>query len=680
LQGLDDMRDQVSAQQFVTVQKALDTYIYDNFSVLPGVIDFAALRSGYLPGSYTGANPYDQNYTISYRWKVAPPPISDSVLEVAFYTSGGNEIPEVRAAAISARIGATGGYTKEDATGREIARGAYGGWFVALENEWGIRPGPGRLISISAYDQGEVIADYMYRNIELNHPEANQMQTALDMNKYSVVNINNLSAAEIYATSGSFKNITAGDATIENLTAERMEVPSSIKIEGEDLTKGQLETVHELLQMNCSEDEFLTRTIRGGVAKFECIKRNIKDGTVAAFKGATCPPGWSKFDAADDRMIIGSNPENSGNRLAAYEKGEPGGSADYLLALENLPRNTWIGEWKTSPRRFPAGGYPMQTAKNWRDRNNMGQQPLQITPPYVDLTYCIKGDPWMAPPPPCPDGSLDLSYAGAKDPVNVDIPKVCKTFTIVLSGGGGGRASSDGGGPGGKGSSGSTVTAIVNNIGPISVFLGGSGGNGGGVGVGGSRGGAAGLSWNGNPALAAGEGGSTAKYSGSGGGGGGASVLLVNGSAVVIAAGGGGGGGGSHRCGGLSGGGGAAIYPYTIASVQCIRRGGCPASIYDDGILVDVADGADRMRDGRIGPLNDDGGGGGGGGGGYAPGFGGMYGIDNCYHTPGGSGGESWARQDIAPFHEISPGQAGARGDHGHALLVWGPDSEQAAH
>lgn len=180
----------VAAQQMDQVSDAAGKYIKDNFASVASaatptttaVITTAMLRNtGYLPSGFSDLNAYGQSYLV-----LALEP-SANTLQTLIVTQGGEAISEMSVIEAARLMGARGGFVSKKSTG--IATGSLGGWQVTLAT-YGVAPGAGHLASALFFDNGALVADFLYRNAVAGHPEVNRMNTAINMNNNDLNNTN----------------------------------------------------------------------------------------------------------------------------------------------------------------------------------------------------------------------------------------------------------------------------------------------------------------------------------------------------------------------------------------------------------------------------------------------------------------------------------------------------------
>lgn len=142
---------------------------------------------GFLTSSFIDVNGFGQRHALLVK-KMSP-----DKLEAIVTTYGGRTIADNRLAMIGNFVGNSGGYipqTPPVAADANTIIGAYGGYRSDLAS-WGgaaERPTVGHFQSSLAFENGTVLADYLYRN-DIGVPEANRMRTNIDMDSNNVNNL-----------------------------------------------------------------------------------------------------------------------------------------------------------------------------------------------------------------------------------------------------------------------------------------------------------------------------------------------------------------------------------------------------------------------------------------------------------------------------------------------------------
>ena len=211
---LDNLNNQVSADQARIITDASARYIKDNYSTVLAIAGVTApasitvpmlISTGYLGSGFSSTNPYGQTYQVLARKPVA------NQLETMVITTGGMAIPEMSIRRIAQLIGAKGGYVSK--TSPTILQGSLGGWQTALSN-FSISPGAGHYAASLFFQNGQVVNDYLYRNAVPGHPELNTMNAGIDMNGNIINNANTVNAGNLNGT-----NVNGTTMTATTLTA-----------------------------------------------------------------------------------------------------------------------------------------------------------------------------------------------------------------------------------------------------------------------------------------------------------------------------------------------------------------------------------------------------------------------------------------------------------------------------
>lgn len=113
-------------------------------------------------------------------------------------------------------------------------------------------------------------------------------------------------------------------------------------------------------------------------------------GAVVAFELSQCPSGWTDFELAKGRFVVGVG---QGNNLTERTLLENGGTESHTLTVSELP-----------PHRHPGNvSYSGASAENFQTNSNYplaswesqsgetgGGLPHNNMPPFVALRYCRK--------------------------------------------------------------------------------------------------------------------------------------------------------------------------------------------------------------------------------------------------------------------------------------------------
>lgn len=181
------------------------------------------------------------------------------------------------------------------------------------------------------------------------------------------------------------------------------------------------------------------------VTEVENLKRNlggnntvinpIPDGAVMAFDAQQCPEGWSVYEKAKWRFIMGAEYQN--------QLWSQGGQRNITLTIGQLPPhhfeiniNNYKGGDNANHRDFVksreqgGGKFKTNTIGNW--------DPIDITNPHVKLLYCIKGwNGWRslastAPTPTSTPTPTPIDWI-CKDPGEIDLNRYIQGYRAKCS-------------------------------------------------------------------------------------------------------------------------------------------------------------------------------------------------------------------------------------------------------
>ncbi|NTF17258.1 shufflon system plasmid conjugative transfer pilus tip adhesin PilV [Agrobacterium rubi] len=217
---LDNVKSRSVADKMVEVSEAAKGYVKANYAALlnatpvnavtvipagrptatssvpSGPSGLASLQGGgFLASSFVDINGYGQRHALLVRR------VSTSRLEALVTTYGGRQIRDGSLSTIGNYVGNTGGFVPEKppvAADANKILGAYGGYRYNL-SFWGTsaeRPTAGRFQSSLAFEDGKLLADYLYRN-DIGVEEANRMNTAIDMNRNNLDNAETVNAQNV---------------------------------------------------------------------------------------------------------------------------------------------------------------------------------------------------------------------------------------------------------------------------------------------------------------------------------------------------------------------------------------------------------------------------------------------------------------------------------------------------
>jgi len=190
--GIDNAKIAATAQQLKQVSDATQQYVQANATAIEGVatatvpatITVPMLQAtGYLPASFSAANPYGQTWQAQ---ALQPVPAQ---LQVVVLPQGGTAIPAAKMTQLAALAGQQGGfvpYASQYGAGGTCAivgspcmMGAFAGWQVSMAHY--TNPGSGYAGTLLYFNNGTLTNNYLYRNAVPGNPALNTMNTPLIM-------------------------------------------------------------------------------------------------------------------------------------------------------------------------------------------------------------------------------------------------------------------------------------------------------------------------------------------------------------------------------------------------------------------------------------------------------------------------------------------------------------------
>lgn len=129
-------------------------------------------------------------------------------------------------------------------------------------------------------------------------------------------------------------------------------------------------------------------------ARFETVEAAIvPSGAVLPFNSRACPTGWSLFEAAEGRVIIGAS--------EPHPLGQTGGAETHTLTIDEMPRHNHGGSTGNSSTNFMVygrtGGGSVSGSNPFANRSHSHTIPLEgrsrphnNMQPFIALTYCAK--------------------------------------------------------------------------------------------------------------------------------------------------------------------------------------------------------------------------------------------------------------------------------------------------
>lgn len=190
-------------------------------------------RKGFLPSGFIDNNTYGQQHSLIIRQ--VSPTSGDPYLEAIVTTHGGQAIPDDQLGRVSGYVGVSGGYyggRDINSSDANMIVGNYGGWRSAV-SDWaggGVPLTPGHVQSTLAFENGNLLTDYLYRNEVPGVPEANRMHTSIDLNSNNIRNIDTITGV---AKSGKGSIVTIdGNLQALDVWADKLSVADESEFGG----------------------------------------------------------------------------------------------------------------------------------------------------------------------------------------------------------------------------------------------------------------------------------------------------------------------------------------------------------------------------------------------------------------------------------------------------------------
>jgi type II secretory pathway pseudopilin PulG len=221
-----------TADRMKTVGEAAKGYLTANYSTLlataptsgalvikvgrttaGGAVPTGSLQDkGFLSAGFVDTNAFQQNTALLVR------KINSTTLDAMLTTYGGREIPDRMLGSAARLVGEAGGFVPKTyplAADNGDVLGIGGGWRTDA-SQWGpaaTRPDTGTLQMTMNFEDGSLLKDFLYRN-DVGNPEANRMNTHIDMNKNSLKNAGMISGVDDPKTGD--VTVIIGDSTTPN--------------------------------------------------------------------------------------------------------------------------------------------------------------------------------------------------------------------------------------------------------------------------------------------------------------------------------------------------------------------------------------------------------------------------------------------------------------------------------
>jgi hypothetical protein len=144
-----------------------------------------------------------------------------------------------------------------------------------------------------------------------------------------------------------------------------------------------LPNVEDQKQTRIDEMNDAINALRGQIAT------TIPRSTVAAFQLESCPQGWSRYDNANGRVIVG---EGSGTNLTNRSLLSVGGEETHTLLIDEMPSHNHGGLYGGTSKKAGMNEEPAYHTSGYQQiLTQGGDKPHNNMQPFIVLLYCIKG-------------------------------------------------------------------------------------------------------------------------------------------------------------------------------------------------------------------------------------------------------------------------------------------------
>lgn len=235
----EQRKAKTAAEKLAEVHEAASGYIKANYSALMGdttggkkvvvasgrksITDQPPVgslqRDGFLPAGFIDNNAYGQQHSVIIR-QVTPPSGGTPYLEAIVTTHGGRAIPNDQLARVSGFVGVSGGYFgghNINAADNGMIVGNFGGWRTQATawNAPGVTIESGHVQSTLAFENGNLLTDYLYRNDVPGIPEANTMNTSINMGGNNINNVDTIKGVAKSDPKYAGRNVMTIDGHVE---------------------------------------------------------------------------------------------------------------------------------------------------------------------------------------------------------------------------------------------------------------------------------------------------------------------------------------------------------------------------------------------------------------------------------------------------------------------------------
>ena len=206
------LMDQTTAQQIRQVSDGLAGYTKAYAGAIegvataskPAVIPVSALiATGFLPAGTNAVDPYGQT-VVGEILQPTPGLLVGAVVTQGGTAPGGSHLNQ-----LATLIGAQGGFvptadilTLPGICGTNCYQGSGGTWKATFSQYPFTGVGPGSLIALQSYNANNLPQDFLYRSNVPGFPQANQMQTSINMNGNNLNNANQVQTYNLNSPNG----------------------------------------------------------------------------------------------------------------------------------------------------------------------------------------------------------------------------------------------------------------------------------------------------------------------------------------------------------------------------------------------------------------------------------------------------------------------------------------------
>jgi|GEM_PF-6460773 len=183
-----------AAERLAEVHRAATRFISENPATIdsltasgPATINTATLVAGnFLPTSFNDGNAFGQFHSTFIRQ------LQPGVFEFVTVGRGGTPIADFDLRHGVTILGAAGGLIESLNPG--TIQGVFNGWSIPVGNFGALSSElmPGHLAALGGFSNGQLLSDFLNKSVVPGFPEANRMNTALDLGGNNIVGVNDI--------------------------------------------------------------------------------------------------------------------------------------------------------------------------------------------------------------------------------------------------------------------------------------------------------------------------------------------------------------------------------------------------------------------------------------------------------------------------------------------------------